>query len=173
MWTLVLRQGGDRGGVTTGHRTVDFTTSERQPFPLSPFFFPQPGHHHKHQILEEPPSVRNLGDPTDLKQDPRSPKPDPHVLVQQRRSWPPVSTPHLLLPKVDEVLQVKVIPVMHDGTVDDLADLPTSLRSGTSTRLSPNRTGWGSSRPHRSPPTAIPYRRKRSPARRLPAAGGR
>lgn len=64
-----------------------------------------------------------------------------------------MSAPHLLLPKVDEVLQVKVIPVMHDGTIDDLADLPTSLQSGTSMRLSPNRTGWGSS----SPPLLSPY----------------
>lgn len=66
-----------------------------------------------------------------------------------------MSPPHLLLPKVDEVLQVKVIPVMHDGTIDDLADLPTSLQSGTSTKLSPNRTGWGVIQP----PTALPLQR--------------
>lgn len=75
-------------------------------------------------------------------------------------SWPP--TTHLLLPKVDEVLQVQVIPVMHDGTVDDLADLPACLwgrtrhhgMGGTSARLSPNGTGWGSLSP---PPTPLWY----------------
>lgn len=39
-------------------------------------------------------------------------------------------TTHLLLPKVNEVLQIQVIPVVHDGTIDDLTDLPTCLQQG-------------------------------------------
>lgn len=105
----------------------------------------------------------------------KTPEPDPRVGTcphpQESDHAPPS---HLLLPEVDEVLQVQVIPVMHDGTVDDLADLPARLRRRrTSARSSPKWDRLGVIRPPNPPAPAVPYRRRRSPARQPPAAGGR